>query len=117
MSDKETKKTTEQTSATAPAAAKAPVKTVAAAAAPKHENIMYVGPSIPGVAIQNTVYTEIPAGALEAIKGRPIIRNLFVPIKDYSKAEEMIRTQSGHIYAAFEAAAKYREERRVINNG
>ena len=101
MSEKETKKTAAQ------------IRTAAA----KHENIMYVGPSISGVAVQNTVYTEIPEGAVEAIKSCPAIRNLFVEIRAYSKAEEMIRTRSGHIYAAFEQAAKYGEERRLKSNG
>ena len=100
MSEKETKKTTAQIRVAA-----------------KHENIMYVGPSIPGVAVQNTVYTEIPEGAVEAIKSCPAIRNLFVEIRAYSKAEEMIRTRSGHIYAAFERAEKYGKERRTRSNG
>ena len=100
MSEKEVKKEATKT------------RTVAAAAA-KHENIMYVGPSIPGVVIQNTVYTKIPDVAEAAIKDCPAIRNLFVPIKEYSGAEIMIRNKSGYIFTAYELAAKYTLERRA----
>lgn len=106
MSEKEaTKKAAEQ-----------PKTAPRAKAAEKHENVMYVGPSIPGVALQNTVYTEIPAGALEAAESCPALRNLFVAVMDYCRAEEMIRSGSGYIHSAFEAALKYKEERRTTRN-
>ena len=41
-------------------------ETQAAAEEVKQENLMYVGPTIPGIGIQNRVYTEIPEAAKEA---------------------------------------------------
>lgn len=72
--------------------------------------VMYVGPTIAGVAIQNTVYTEIPDGALEAAKELPAIRNLFVPIREYPAAEQMLRTGKGYIASAWKKALAYKNE-------
>lgn len=63
--------------------------------------LMYVGPTIPGIAIQNTVYADIPDGAKKEAEKRPIVLDLFIPISDYPKAEQQIRARTGHIYAAF----------------
>ena len=41
-------------------------ETQAAAEEVKQENLMYVGPTIPGIGIQNRVYTEIPEAAKKA---------------------------------------------------
>lgn len=68
------------------------------------ETLMYVGPTKPGIGIQNRVYTEIPVGAQEAIKQHPIIRNLFIPISRYPEAGKQLREQKGNIYSAFKTA-------------
>lgn len=70
--------------------------------------VMYVGPTIAGVAIQNTVYTEMPDGAKEAAEAVPAIRNLFIPVTDYPKAQRMIREGKGYIRSAYKKALEYK---------
>lgn len=62
---------------------------------------MYVGPTIPGFAIQNRVYSDMPDSAKDKIKEIPELMNLFIEIREYSKANQMIREQNGYIYNAF----------------
>ena len=54
--------------------------------AEKKEPRMYVGPTVPGIGIQNRVYTEIPKEAQEQAEETPEIALLFVPVKDYPMA-------------------------------
>lgn len=75
------------------------------------EKLMYVGPTIPGIAIQNTVYTEIPKSAAEAFKEEPQMRNLFVPILKYPAAEESLRKGKGYIFSAYSKALEYKENK------
>lgn len=75
------------------------------------EKLMYVGPTIPGLAIQNTVYTEIPKAAAEAFKKEPQMRNLFVPILRYPAAEKSMRKGKGIIFRAYNKALKYKENK------
>lgn len=70
--------------------------------------VMYVGPTVPGIAIQNTVYTAIPDGALAAAETLPVIKNLFIQITDYPKAQRMLREKKGYIYSAYEKALEYK---------
>lgn len=74
--------------------------------------MMYVGPTIPGVAVQNTVYTEKPEALEEAQKECPEIGNLYLPIMKYAMAEQMIRKKTGYIYTAFNKALEYKETRK-----
>lgn len=62
---------------------------------------MYVGPTAPGIGIQNRVYTEIPAGAQERIEQMPEIGHLFIPVKDYPMANRMLREGTGYISDAY----------------
>lgn len=75
------------------------------------EKLMYVGPTIPGLAIQNAVYTEIPKAAAEAFKEEPQMRNLFVPIIKYPAAEESLRKGRGITFRAYNKALKYKENK------
>lgn len=68
------------------------------------EPLMYVGPTIPGIAIQNTVYEPIPETAMEAAKGLPVFLDLFIPIMKYPDAELQIRKKTGRLYSAFTKA-------------
>ena len=68
------------------------------------EPLMYVGPTLAGVGIQNRVYTEIPAGAQDAFKELPELRNLFIRIEQYPDANRMLREKKGYIYSAFRKA-------------
>ena len=69
---------------------------------------MYVGPTVTGLAIQNRVYTEIPEEAKAVFGDHPEVRNLFIPVRDYPKANRMIREQTGYIYSAFLTALELR---------
>lgn len=91
------------------------VETQEAPAAQGKEPVMYVGPTIPGIGIQNSVYTEIPQGAVEAFSDLPVLRHLFVAILEYPKAEEQIRKREGRISRAFEKALRLKEERKGGN--
>lgn len=62
---------------------------------------MYVGPTISGIGIQNRVYTEIPQDAKEKAKEMPEISQLFIPVKNYPVANQMLREKKGYIYSAF----------------
>lgn len=68
---------------------------------PKKERVMYVGPTVTNIGIQNCVYTEIPARAKEIIKEHPEIGNLFIRIEEYPKVNKMLREERGYIYSAF----------------
>lgn len=67
----------------------------------ENERVMYVGPTVPGIGIQNRVYTETPSDAKEVIRGNPQIGNLFIRIRDYPIANKMLREKKGYIYSAF----------------
>lgn len=62
---------------------------------------MYVGPTVSGIGIQNRVYTEIPKDAKERAKEMPEINQLFIPVKNYPVANQMLREKKGYIYSAF----------------
>ena len=66
--------------------------------------VMYVGPTIPGIGIQNQVFTEIPENIQEVLKADPEIGNLFIPIRNYPEANTMLREKKGYIYSAFNRA-------------
>lgn len=67
----------------------------------ENERVMYVGPTVPGIGIQNRVYTETPSDAKEVIRENPQIGNLFIKIRDYPIANKMLREKKGYIYSAF----------------
>ncbi len=74
------------------------------------EPLMYVGPTIRGVAIQNRVYTEVPQTAKEAMTACPLLSNLFVSVKRYPDAERQIGAKKGSLYVAFDAALSYKNK-------
>lgn len=75
------------------------------------ERYMYVGPTVPGIGIQNRVYTGIPQEVKDIVNGgNPVIGDLFIKIRDYPKAERMIREKKGYLYNAYLAAQKIRFE-------
>lgn len=75
----------------------------------KAEPLMYVGPTVQGIGIQNRVYTEIPQGAADAIRNDPELRNLFVPVLEYPKVNRMLREGSGYICSAFQKALRLKK--------
>lgn len=72
---------------------------------------MYVGPTIPGIGIQNRVYTDIPQEVVDLMNnGNPVIGDLFIQIRDYPAANRMLREKKGYLYNAYLAAEKIRIE-------
>ena len=88
-----------------------PEKTEEVAEAKAKEPQMYVGTTIPGVGIQNRVYTEIPEGAAALIKEHPEFGNLFIAIEEYPKANRMLREGTGYIFSAFNKALGYKNNK------
>lgn len=82
------------------------------AAEQKKEPVMYVGPTIPGIAIQNTVYDEMPEGAKAAAEELPDFNNLFILIREYPEANRMLREKKGYIYSAWKKAESYKSKRK-----
>ena len=72
---------------------------------------IYVGPTIPGVAIQNRVYSETPAGLSEAFEKVPEMQNLMIPISEYAEAERMIDNRKGYVYSAYLKELEYKENK------
>lgn len=105
MSKAQTKETPQETKEAARKEQKpTPTRVAQAVAGP----LMYVGPTITGFAIQNRVYSEIPAEAEELIRDNPELRNLFLPVREYPKANRMIREGTGYIYGAYLTALTLR---------
>lgn len=102
MSNSEAPKKTAKTKAAA-------TETVAKAEPKKPERLMYVGPTIPGVATQNVVYEELPAGLIDAQAKEPMFANLCIPVINYAEAEIMIREKKGYIWSAYKKALEYKE--------
>lgn len=71
--------------------------------------IMYVGPTLTGIAIQNRVYTKIPDTAAAMIAKEAELGNLFIPVADYPKANRMLREGAGYIYNAYIKALKLKK--------
>lgn len=66
---------------------------------------MYVGPTASGIGVQNRVYTEIPVEAQERAEDTPEILHLFIPVKDYPRANKMLREKTGYVFDAYCKAA------------
>ena len=75
----------------------------------KKQPVMYVGPTIPNVGIQNRVYTEMPEAAVEESQKTPEIKNLFIQVAKYPQANKMLREKNGYIYEAFKKLAEKEE--------
>ena len=80
---------------------KAPAKKTQAVTEAKTEAVLYVGPTISGIAITGTVYTTIPEAAKAAKADAPMILNLFIPIRE----------KRGYVYSAYTEAQKFKLER------
>lgn len=72
------------------------------------QNTMYVGPTASKYAlVQNTVYAGLPDGAQALFNAVPLANVLMIQVKDYSKAETSIRTETGVYWAGFKAVYDY----------
>lgn len=69
-----------------------------------NEHIVYIGPTIPGVAISGEVYTNgIPQALKEAAETKPLLNKLIVKLSDLPKANKSIVQKSGAYYAAYKS--------------
>lgn len=76
--------------------------------------VMYVGPTIDGVASRNTTYEVLPEPLASAIQKRPYLSGLCVPIKTLAKALAQIDRQSGGVYTLY---TKAESEKTAIQKG
>lgn len=65
---------------------------------------VYVGPTIEGVATRNTVYEDLPEPLKAAIKERPYLSGLCVPIPKLSAALQQIDSKQGGTYSLYKKA-------------
>ena len=80
----------------------------------QQNKVVYVGPTILGVATRNTVYEEIPEGLAEAIQRRPYLSGLCVPVSGLASATAQISRQQGGTYTLYKKAL---EEGAAIQKG
>lgn len=73
---------------------------------------IYVGPTVNGVALRNTVYSDIPETARALREIVPDFLELFLKIEDYHIAEDQIFGGSGTIFNAFKHAEEYINSRK-----
>lgn len=65
---------------------------------------VYVGPTINGIATRNTTYEALPEPLEAAIKARPYLSSLCVPIASLGSALRQISGQQGGIYTLYNRA-------------
>ena len=70
----------------------------------KAEKLVYVGPTINGVAARNTVYTTVPRTLQEAAETAPFLLQLLIPITDLPEAMRQIQNKEGFIFALYKKA-------------
>jgi len=66
--------------------------------------IVYVGPTIPGVATRNTTYSEMPESLKKAAEAAPYLAGLCVPVASLSAAMDQIRHKKGAFYTLYQKA-------------
>lgn len=66
--------------------------------------VIYVGPTIVGVATRNTVYEELPEALRKAIQLNPYLSGLCVPIPRLAGAMGQIDRKQGSIYTLYTKA-------------
>lgn len=68
--------------------------------------LVYVGPSIDGVAIRNTIYGDLPISLRKAIELRPYLSVLCVPVSGLAEPMKQIQAQSGYYYTLYSRATR-----------
>ncbi len=78
------------------------------------EKVMYVGPTITGVVIQNTIFSNgIPDTLQAVINDMPSIGNLLVPISKLPDALTQINSKQGAMHIFNENAKQYKPKKGV----
>lgn len=73
----------------------------------KQETVVYVGPTITGVAARNQIFNNgLPDGLKEAIEKEPAIASLIVPISELAAANQSINTKTGATYVFYSRVLK-----------
>lgn len=71
---------------------------------------IYIGPTIDGVAIKNTVYDEPPQALTAAMQKWPYLSGLYIPVSEYAKAARQIDSRNGAAYKFYSMALEDRAE-------
>ena len=67
--------------------------------------VVYCGPTIPGVAVQYTTYTNgTPAALTEAIKEKPVLGGLVVPLDKLPEVRRQFHAGAGRYYTLYRKA-------------
>ena len=67
--------------------------------------VVYCGPTIPGVAVQYTTYTNgTPAALAEAIKEKPVLGGLVVPLDKLPEVRRQFHAGAGRYYTLYRKA-------------
>ncbi len=75
----------------------------------KAEKVVYVGPTIPGVASHNTIYNNgLPKELTDAQDKEPAFKALVVPLSALSNALREINGKTGATYVFYEKALGYK---------
>ena len=70
---------------------------------------VYIGPTVPGVAVHGTIYNNGPSKELEApMKKEPAFRSLLVPVEKLANATAEIERKDGAAYIEKKQAMKYK---------
>lgn len=80
----------------------------------KIKKTMYVGPTLEAVAARNTVFEKLPEALEAAIKKRPYLAGLCVPISGLAKALQQIDNKQGRVYTLY---SKAESEKSAIEKG
>ena len=67
---------------------------------------IYIGPTIDGIAIRNTVYEELPEPLEKAVRENPYLAGLCIPISALAAAMKQIDGKSGATYKLYSKALK-----------
>lgn len=77
--------------------------------------IVYVGPTIPGVATRNTTYSEMPESLKEAAKAAPYLKGLCIPVNILAVAMSQIRNKEGAFYTLYNKALTFSADTKGAN--
>ena len=71
--------------------------------------VVYCGPTIPGVAVQYTTYTNgTPTALAEAVKEKPVLGGLVVPLDQLPEVRRQFHAGSGRYYTLYRKAQENR---------
>lgn len=73
------------------------------------EALVYVGPTIVGVASHNTIFNNgLPDNLKVAIDKEPVFKGLVIPVNRLADALKEIETKSGATFSLYEKVADYK---------